>query len=247
MQVAAHLYFAYHQNMTAKEDDPDLIISGIAAAIGEPARVRILNCLCDGHARTSTELAVVAEVSPSTASVHLTRLKENHLVKVLAQGRHRYYSLSGPNVNMVLEALNVTAGGSRDKFIPNTPNRLRAARRCYDHIAGTMGVLLHNRFTTMGWLASVEGGTGYDVTVDGAKGFTMLGIDIEAAQTMRRRLAYACLDWSERQPHIGGALGAALLKTVIRRKWVVQDLDSRALSITRLGRREMLAQFGLHL
>jgi DNA-binding transcriptional ArsR family regulator len=95
----------------------------------------------DGHARTSTELSVVAEVSPSTASVHLNLLKMAHLVKVRVQGRHRFYSLEGPPVANALECLSVlaAAGGFREKFVPNTPSDLRAARTCYDHIAGTMG------------------------------------------------------------------------------------------------------------
>ncbi len=221
--------------------DPDLAVSRIAAAIGEPARARMLYCLMDGHARTSTELAIVAEVSPSTASVHLNRLKTEHLVKVLVQGKHRYYSLEGPDVGSALEGLSVLAGGSRGKFVPSTPNRLRAARTCYDHIAGTVGVALHDRFHTLKWLSA-----GYDLTQNGTKAFEALGIDIEATRTLRRRFACACLDWSERRPHVGGALGAAFLRVVLKRKWVLQNLDSRALGITSLGRREMLTRLGLN-
>ncbi len=200
----------------------------------------MLYCLMDGHARTSTELAIVAEVSPSTASVHLNRLKTEHLVKVLVQGKHRYYSLEGPDVASALEGLSVLAGGSRSKFVPNTPNRLRAARTCYDHIAGTVGIALHDRFQALRWLSA-----GYDLTQNGTKAFEALGIDIEATRTLRRRFACACLDWSERRPHVGGALGAALLRVALKRKWVIQDLDSRALGVTGLGRREMLTRFGL--
>jgi DNA-binding transcriptional ArsR family regulator len=229
----------------------DTAVSRIAAAIGEPARARMLYCLMDGHARTSTELAVVAEVSPSTASVHLSRLKTERLVKVLVQGKHRFYSLEGPNVASALEGLSVLAGGSRDKFVPSTPSRLRAARTCYDHMAGTVGVALHDRFKALGWLsAGLTGGDDandtYGLTLAGAQAFEALGVDLEAARTLRRRFAYACLDWSERRPHIGGALGAALLKVALKRKWVTQDLDSRTLGVTSLGRREMLTRFGLH-
>jgi DNA-binding transcriptional ArsR family regulator len=228
----------------------DAAASRIAAAIGEPARARMLYCLMDGHARTSTELAIVAEVSPSTASVHLNRLKAERLIKVLVQGKHRYYSLDGPHVASVLEGLSVLGGSSQDAledaFVPKTPHRLRAARTCYDHMAGTAGVLLHDRFHEMGWLAS-SGGTAYDLTPEGAQAFAVLGIDLEAARALRRRFACACLDWSERRPHMGGALGAALLNLALKRKWVTQDLDSRALSITRTGQREMLSRFGLQI
>ena len=118
----------------------DAAASSIAAAIGEPARARMLYCLVDGQARTSTELAAIADVAPSTASVHLQRLKTVRLVKVFAQGKHRYYSLDGANVAAALEALSVLAGGSRDAVVPNTPHLLRTARTCYDHIAGALGV-----------------------------------------------------------------------------------------------------------
>jgi DNA-binding transcriptional ArsR family regulator len=224
----------------------DEAASRLAAAIGEPARARMLYCLTDGHARTSTELAVVANVTPSTASVHLQRLKAQRLVKVLAQGKHRYYSLEGVHVAAALEALSVLAGGSRDAFVPNTPHRLRAARTCYDHIAGTLGVSLHDRFKALRWLsAGSTADQSYDLTRDGAKAFEALGIGLDQLRTQRRRFAYACVDWSERRPHIGGALGAAILNVALEQRWVVQDLDSRALAITRAGRREMLSRFGL--
>src|SRR5258706_6353964 len=132
--------------------DADLAVSRIAAAIGEPARARMLYCLMDGHARTSTELAIVADVSPSTASVHLLRLKTEHLVRVLVQGKHRYYSLEGPRVASALEELSVLAGSPRGKRVPRTPVRLRAARTCYDHLAGALGVSLNDRFATLAWL-----------------------------------------------------------------------------------------------
>jgi DNA-binding transcriptional ArsR family regulator len=226
------------------DDQTDLAVSRIAAAIGEPARARMLYCLVDGHARTSTELAMVADVSPSTGSVHLNRLKAERLVKVSIQGKHRYYSLEGPNVANALEGLSVLAGGFRDRFVPNTPSGLRAARTCYDHMAGTLGVLLHDRFKTLRWLA--DSTESYDLTPAGAKAFEALGIDLEVTRLLRRQFAYPCLDWSERRPHIGGALGAALLKVALKKKWVLQELDSRALDITRLGRRELLTRFGVH-
>jgi len=209
----------------------------------------MLHCLLDGHARTATELAIVADVSPSTASVHLNRLKTERLVKVTVQGKHRYYSLEGPDVAHALEGLSVLAGGPRDMFVPNTPSDLLAARTCYDHIAGTLGVSLHDRFKTLGWL-SADGTTrsdAYDLTSNGTKAFEALGIDVDGARGLRRRFAYACLDWSERRPHIGGALAAAILKLALKRRWVSRELDSRALSGTSVGLREMQAQFGLQI
>ena len=229
--------------MNVETNDSD--VSSIAAAIGEPARARMLYCLSDGRARTSTELAVVAEISPSTASAHLQRLLAQRLVKALAQGKHRYYSLGGADVAAALEALSVLAGGSREAFVPNTPNRLRAARTCYDHIAGALGVALHDRLRALGWLSAATVDNSYDVAPKGEKALSALGVDIEAARKLRRRFAFACVDWSERRPHLGGAMGAALLSLALKRKWVTQDLDSRALAVTKAGQREMHARFGL--
>jgi DNA-binding transcriptional ArsR family regulator len=243
MPVAVHLQFAYDQSVDV---ELDLVVSRIAAAIGEPARARMLYCLMDGHARTSTELAMVGEVSPSTASVHLSRLSSEQLVKMQAQGKHRYYALDGPNVASALESLSVLAGRTRDKFMPNTPVRLRTARTCYDHLAGTLGVSLFDCIKARRWLfAGSADAEGYEVTPAGSKAFAALGIDLEATRAQRRRFAYGCVDWSERRPHVGGALGAALLRIALKRKWVVQDLDSRALGVTSLGRREILGRFGL--
>jgi DNA-binding transcriptional ArsR family regulator len=219
--------------------------SRIAAAIGEPARARILYCLLDGHARTSTELALIAEVSPSTASVHLTHLKDRGLVRVLAQGKHRYYSLEGAHTAAALEALMVVAVGPDNRFISTTPPRLRAARTCYDHMAGSIAVALHDRFEQLGWLALAP--DAYNITPAGERALAAFGIDIEATRALRRRFAYGCVDWSERKPHIAGALGAALLQVALKRKWLTQDLDSRALHVTRSGQRDLKRHFGVSL
>ncbi len=227
----------------------DVEVSSIAAAIGEPARARILYCLADGRARTSTELSVVGGVSPSTTSVHLDRLRAARLVTVMVQGKHRFYSLAGPDVAAALEGLSVLAGGASATFVPTTPNRLRLARTCYDHMAGTVGVSLHDRLQSFGWLSitAKSADKSYDVTPEGSKVLHRLGVDIEAARALRRRFAYACLDWSERRPHLGGALGAALLELTLKRKWVIQDLDCRALTVTNLGRRELSSRFDIHI
>lgn len=232
--------------MNVSNSDADLSVSAVAAAIAEPARTRMLYCLMDGHARTATELAIVAEVSASTASVHLARLRQQRLLRVLAQGKHRYYRLENADVAAALEALTVVAGSSRAHFEPTTPTRLRAARTCYDHMAGTLAVALHDRFVALDWLTTDASGDGsYDLTDAGNDALTKLGMDIAHARTLRRRFACACLDWSERRPHIGGALGAALLDIALQRRWVIRDLDSRALRLTPGGRRDLRTRFGI--
>jgi DNA-binding transcriptional ArsR family regulator len=226
---------------------PDAAVSGVAAAIAEPARTRMLYCLMDGHARTSTELAVVAEVSPSTASVHLARLREQQLVKVATQGKYRYYSLQGPSVAAALEALTVLAGTPRRAFVPSTPARLRAARTCYDHMAGAVAVALHAHFLSQGWLTPEAEDGSHGLSPAGLRAFEALGVDVAAAKSQRRRFACACLDWSERRPHMAGALGAAFLDTVLKRRWLVKETEGRGLRLTPAGRRELRSRFSLGL
>ena len=243
--AGARQRFVYHQSVNAAVGDA--AVADIAAAIGDTSRARMLYCLADGRARTSTELALVAGVTPSTASVHLQRLKERRLVKLLAQGKHRYYSLDGPHVADVLESLSVLAGGSRSTFVPTTPIRLRTARTCYDHIAGALGVAIHDRLRSLGWLSMAARDNEYELSRSGERGFESLGIDVDAVRALRRRFAFACVDWSERRPHVGGALGAALLTLALRKRWVSQDLDSRALSTTAAGRRDLSVRLGVQL
>ena len=221
----------------------DTHLARLAGAIAEPARARMLCCLLDGHARTATELEAVGEVAASTASAHLARLKEQRRVEAGAPGTHRDVRLAGSEVAAVLDGLLVVAGAPRSGFQPGTPSRLRAARTCYDHMAGTAGVALHDRLHAQGWLRT-EGDV-YELTAEGAVALESLGLDIESARRSRRRFACACLDWSERRPHLGGALGAARLQLSLRRGWVRQALDGRALTLTPKAQREMPELFGL--
>lgn len=215
----------------------------IAAAIGDPARARMLYALMEGRALTSTELALVAAVGPSTASAHLNRLKRERLVRVLVQGRHRYYSLYGAGVAGVLESLSVLAGRVGSGVQTRTPDHLRLARTCYDHIAGTLGVLLHDRLLAADWISGGAGG--YEITPKGSRALTALGIDVEAVRRERRRFAFPCLDWSERRCHLGGAVGAAMLTGLLGKRWVTRERRERTLAVTALGARELKARLGV--
>jgi len=227
--------------------DTDTAIATLAGVMGEPTRARILVSLLDGRARTGTELGAIAEVGASTVSAHLQRLVAAHLVAVRRQGKHRYYSLTGPEVAALLEKMSALAGGRSAPYTCRAPERLRAARTCYDHIAGTVGVALRDRLTALGWLAAHASGDEetYEVSSSGASALAALGIDLGATRSLRRRFAFGCLDWTERRYHLGGSLGAALLALALKRRWVVQDLDSRALRVTVGGRRELLGRFGV--
>jgi len=224
--------------------DTDGRLARIAGAIAEPARSRMLCSLMDGRARTATELATLAEVAPSTASVHLARLRDDGLLSQVAQGKHRYFRLASDDVAAALEGLMFIAGAAPSPFAPNTPSRLRVARTCYDHVAGALGVQLHDRLHAQGWLSGLDSGA-YQLSEAGALALQTLGLDIDALRQRRRRFACPCLDWSERRNHLGGALGAGWLALSLRRGWLRQGLDDRALAITPKGVRELPEIFAL--
>ncbi len=222
--------------------DNDAALSQVAGAIAEPARTKMLCALMDGHARTSTEMAVIAGVSTSTASAHLARLKEDGLIKLLTQGRHRYYSLADARIAQAIEGLMVISRNTTHAFVATTPSRLQFARTCYDHMAGTLAVQLHDHFIACGWLT---GDSTYQLTTPGEKAMLDLGLDVPALRAQRRRFACSCLDWSMRRPHLAGALGAAVLQNAIARDWLTQDMDSRALGVTPKGRKALARRFGI--
>ncbi len=221
----------------------DANVASMGAAIGEPRRARMLCSLMDNRAKTATELASIAGISASTASTHLRSLLELKLLAVQSQGRHRYFRLAGPEVAKALESLSVLAGDASPSRVSRTPRRLRFARTCYDHVAGTVGVAIHDVFHARRWLA--REGNDYTVTERGQHELGRLGIDVAAVLSARRRVAYGCLDWSERQPHLAGALGAAVLDLLIRRRWVTQEIGVRALTLTQSGQRQLRQEFEL--
>ena len=235
-------HFAHERIMDDKLPSADMGLAQLAGAIAEPARARMLCSLLDGHARTATELATLAEVGASTASAHLSRLRDDGLLSMVAQGKHRYYRLASTEVARALEALRVVAGVPATPFSPSTPDRLRQARTCYDHMAGTVAVTVHDQLLAQGWLLDDEGE--YRLSEAGAAGMAALGIDVPQLHKQRRRFACACLDWSERRAHLGGALGAAILQLALRQRWAKRELDSRALRLTPAGERRLLAAFG---
>ncbi len=230
--------------MDSKQLDVD--ISVVAAAIADSTRSRMLCCLMDGRARTSTELALIGEVTPSTASSHLAKLKARSLVTEVTQGRHRYFRLANEQVAHALEALMVISESSLSKYEPNTPKSLRAARTCYDHMAGTFAVELHDRLMDLRWVTNTSRKkSNYQLTDSGVVSLTALGVETSRSPASRRALVCSCLDWSERRFHLGGTIGAALLTFFLNKKWVTQDFNSRSLSITKRGYAGLEFYFGI--
>lgn len=206
--------------------------AGVAKLIGEPARAQMLIALLGGRAMTATELAHGANVSPQTASSHLAQMLDAQLLVLEKQGRHRYYRLASREVAAALEAL-MSLGPEQRKAQNAVLEPIHIARSCYDHVAGCVGVALADALQTKGWLTATE--TNYDVTAEGETGLTAFGIDLAALRKQRRHLARPCLDWTERRPHVAGALGAALMAQLLERQWLKKDPKERVLHLTRAG------------
>jgi len=218
-------------------------ISQLAGLLADPGRAAMLWALMDGSARPAGELALIAGLSASSTSGHLSRLSEGGLLAVETRGRNRYYRLATPEIGVAIEALATASLASqppRMRAVPvsrTAPPALKQARTCYDHLAGELAVGLFDRMSQVGWLA--VDGTRVDLTGDGVQAMGRLGIDLEATRRKRRQFACTCPDWSERKPHLGGALGAALLQTMLARGWIEPTSTSRALRVTPRGQREI--------
>lgn len=213
-------------------------LAEVGALIGDPARANMLSALMDGRALTATELAYVAGVAPQTASGHLGKLAEANLLAVEKQGRHRYYRLASPIVVRMLEGiLAVAAAQLPPRRVPRSPveESMRTARTCYDHIAGRLGVGMADALIGRGHIVLEEDGG--EVTETGSEFFVGFGVELAGARGYQRAFCRTCLDWSERRPHIAGAVGAALLRRCLDLCWVQRRRDSRALTITEAGRR----------
>ncbi|HEX5994349.1 MAG TPA: winged helix-turn-helix domain-containing protein [Jiangellales bacterium] len=213
-------------------------MSDTARLIGDPARAAMLDALMSGEALTSGELARAARVSAATASGHLSRLLAGGLVEVVAAGRHRYYRLASPEVGHVLEALSLV-GTDRPVITSLRAARadeaMRLARTCYDHLAGRLGVAVHDALIERGGLSA--GGDGYLLTPSGEALLCGLGVATGAARALRRQFARPCLDFTQRRPHLAGALGAALCARLIELGWLARRASGqRALKITDTGR-----------
>lgn len=216
------------------KEGPD--IAALAALLGDPARANMLAALMSGKALAAGELADEAGVTAQTASGHLKRLIDARLLVVEIQGRHRYYRLAGPDVAEALESLETLAartGSMRTRPGPRD-QALREARRCYDHLAGAAGVALHDALVAQGLV--VLGPEGVTLSQAGRARFAAEGIDLPALEARNRPLCRTCIDWSERRPHLAGALGAALMAMILARGWAKLDPTSRAVRFTDTGR-----------
>lgn len=227
-------------------------LASVAALLGDPARAAMLQAMMDGRALTATELAGVAGITPQTASSHLARLTGAGLLAMEKQGRHRYHRLATPAMARLLESLMHVAAETEPprRAVVTGPRdaALRAARTCYDHLAGRLGVAIADALVAAGHI-ELDSEAGI-VTPSGLTLFEHIGIDVARVATIgsekrRRILCRPCLDWSERRPHIAGKLGAALCRLSFDSGWVRPVEGSRALVITPTGQRAFRETLGV--
>jgi DNA-binding transcriptional ArsR family regulator len=213
----------------------DRDITAVAQLMGQPARASMCLALMSGRALTTTELAHVAGIGVPTASDHLRLLVKGGLVTVVAQGRHKYHRLANAEVAALIEGL--------ARLSPPLPVRtlrqsrsaaaLAAARTCYDHIAGRLGVGLYEGLIISGALTLGRGGLSVD---PGHDVYAELGIDVPELERQQRVLVRECLDWTERRPHLAGLLAARLLTSFREAGWVTSTPRPRGLDLTQVGR-----------
>jgi len=223
-------------------------IAPVAALMADPARAAMLGALLSGPPLSAGELSQVAGVSPATASAHLARLLDGGLVAVTKQGRHRYYRLAGHEVATVLEVIAEISPVKPVRSLRQSREAaaLAQARTCYDHLAGRAGVELLDALLRKGFLNGT--GTGpsarYEVTADGAEKLAAFGVDVARLRRSRRRFAGACLDWTQRRPHLNGALGAAVTARLMQLGWIERGSSKRAIRVTDSGQNGLAAMFG---
>ena len=218
--------------------EPD--ITNIAALLADPSRATMLVALLGKDAMPATELAHKAYISPQTASSHLSKLVAGNLIAVERHGRHRYYRLANEDVGRFIETLATIAPPPRvpsDSDLDEDAKAIRYARTCYDHLAGKVAVQITNSLEQQGLL--MKSGKNYEVTPAGEKWFKRLRIDVVKLQQARRPFALQCLDWSERQCHMAGLLGAALLDRFFALNYIARGRSARSVRITHEGKKAL--------
>jgi DNA-binding transcriptional ArsR family regulator len=220
----------------------------ITALVGDTARATMLAALRDAQALTSSELAALANVSRSTASGHLNRLVRARLLAVMQKRRNRYYRIASQLVARMLESIKTVAAiETPARYQPRCArdDALRFARTCYDHVAGQLGVAIADALVTQGFIVLAE--EGGEVTEAGIQFFSRFGADLTSPAGNRRIFCRACLDWSERRDHIARFVGAEIWHRCLELGWLARRRDTRAISVTAIGRRGFRDTLGIKL
>jgi len=222
----------------------DVDLARVARALAEPARADMVLTVLDGRQHPIGELAKAAGVAAATATDHVRELSDAGIVTVEPRGRQRLVALSGPQVATAIEVLSEIAPPKpvRGLSAAQRGNALRVARTCYDHPAGALGVALTARLVDDGIVAELEPGTIGAVVRAEHPTLGVLGVSFPSAG--RRPMVRSCLDWTERRPHLAGALGHAVLDALLARQWVMRRPGDRALQVTPTGDAELESLLG---
>jgi DNA-binding transcriptional ArsR family regulator len=221
------------------------IIAEIAALVGDPARATMMSALLDGRALTAGQLALAARVTPQTASSHLAKMTRAGLLTVVRQGRHRHFRLASTAVVSMIEGIVAVALEQRPRYRPLSRHAraVHAARICYDHLAGRLSVDLTDALVAREYI--LLGDAAAEITTTGARFFTEFGIELNRLGSSHRHACRLCLDWTERRPHIAGAIGAAITRRCFELGWMERMKGSHAVLVTPLGRRGFQETFGV--
>jgi DNA-binding transcriptional ArsR family regulator len=223
-------------------------VAATAFLIADAARAAMLMALADGRALPAGELAYAAGVTAQTASSHLAKLLDGGLLTVEKEGRHRYYRLADAQVAALLENLATVAARNPVRRKPHSRDArtLRVARCCYDHLAGQVGVAVTQQLMERGFLAAGNDKR-FEVTPTGTQFFGDLGIDVATLRPGKHGIARQCLDWTERQHHLAGPLGAKFLSTLCDNGWVLRSPSSRAVQVTPRGWAQLYETLGVRM
>jgi len=210
-------------------------LAELAGLIADPGRARILSRLMDGRAQTASELALLAGVTPQTASWHLSRLVQRALLKVERHGPRRLYRLATPLVAQMLEGMMTVAvtGPQASRPSARIDDQMRRARTCYDHLEGELGVAVTDALRERGYLV-LDQDAG-ELTAAGLAFLGGLGLDLRSPARRPRALCRPCLDWSERLPHLAGRAGASIADLAFQRDWIRRRPQGRSVEITAAG------------
>ena len=216
-------------------------ISQIASLLAEPKRTAMLWALMDGSAKSSVTLAGLAGLSPASANAHLARLTGSGLLRIEARRGKRLFRVAAADVSAAIDALASTTMASAARSTPDAsppallaPPLLRRARWCHGHLGGEVAAGLYQRMLAAGWIERHEQRT--EVTVKGTQRLADLGI---FTQALASPLVCDCFDWSQQQPHLGGALGAGLMQLFLQANWISVINESRALLVNDAGVEEI--------
>lgn len=224
----------------------DVDVAAAAALLAEPARTALVQAVIEDGPLPASELAARAGIAPSTASEHLARLVDGGFLTTTKNGRHRYYRLGDPAVANAIEALAVVAPQPEPRSLREATRGelLREARTCYDHLAGRLGVALAHALEDGEVVVRENGGYAIGRRVQRLEA---LGVDLESLERQRRPLVRGCLDWSERELHVAGGLGAALASRLFELGWIERREANRSVAVTERGSELLRKEFGVDL